>query len=183
MQETLTAIQNDSTLMLIGGIAIAVLLAVVLVIVVSAMRVKSYKDRFKNLLFETKEKSERITTLEKELQEYKIQNAKNQQELAQFEETKSTLKTANESYLELQSKFNESEKELSQTKAKLEAKEGMFDALTKEHQDLKERFETVLEENTKHRTNNARLLMKLDSEERAAQNMKLKQEYMDKNND
>jgi hypothetical protein len=44
MQETMAAIQNDSTLMMIGGIAIAVLLAIVLVVVVSAMRVKVYKE-------------------------------------------------------------------------------------------------------------------------------------------
>ena len=180
MQETLAAIQNDSTLMMIGGIAIAVLLAIVLVVVVSAMRVKIYKDRFKNLLFENKEKAEHITKVEKELQEYKIRDAKNQQELAQFDETKTTLKTANASYLDLQSRFNENEKELSQIKAKLEAKEGMYTALVSEHETLKERFDTILEENTKYRTNNARLLMKLESEERYAQNMREKKEAQDK---
>jgi chromosome segregation ATPase len=180
MEETLSAIQNDSTLMLIGGIAIAVLLAIVLVVVVSAMRVKVYKDRFKNLLFENKEKAEHITKIEKELQEYKIKDAKNQQELAQFDETKSTLKTANESYLDLQSRFNENEKELSQIKAKLEAKEGMYEALVKEHESLKERFDTTLEENTKHRTTNARLLMKLENEERFAQTMREKKEAQGK---
>ena len=180
MQETLAAIQNDSTLMLIGGIAIAVLLAIVLVVVVSAMRVKVYKDRFKNLLFENQEKAEHISKIEKELQEYKIKDAKSQQELAQFAETKSTLKTANEAYLDLQNIFNENEKELSQIKAKLEAKEGMFDALVKEHENLKERFDTTLEENTKYRTTNARLLMKLENEERFAQVMKQKQEAQGK---
>jgi len=180
MQETLTAIQNDSTLMLIGGIAIAVLLAIVLVVVVSAMRVKVYKDRFKNLLYENKEKAEHIAKVEKELQEYKIKDAKNQQELAQFDETKMTLKTANTSYLDLQRSFNENEKELSQIKAKLEAKEGMYTALISEHEMLKERFDTTLEENSKYRTNNARLLMKLESEERYAQNMREKKEAQDK---
>ncbi len=166
MQETLASIQNDSTLMLIGGIAIAVLLAIVLVIVVSSMRVKSYKDRFKNLLIENQEKSEYITKIEKELQEFKIKNAKNEQELAQFTETKITLKAANESYLLLQNNFNENEKILSQTTATLEAKEGMHTTLLDEHKNLQERFEKTLEENIKYRTNNARLLMKLESEER-----------------
>lgn len=180
MQETLAAIQNDSTLMLIGGIAIAVLLVIVLVVVVSAMRVKVYRDRFKNLLFENKERAEHITKIEKELQTYKIKDAKNQQELVQFDETKSTLKTANESYLDLQSRFNENEKELSQLKAKLEAKEGMHEALVKEHESLKERFDATLEENTKHRTTNARLLMKLENEERFAQTMREKKETQGK---
>ncbi len=172
MQETLATIQNDSTMMFIGGIAIAVLLAIVLVIVVSSMRVKSYKDRYNNLVFDNKEKAEHISKIEKELQEYKIKDAKNQQELAQFDETKSTLKTANETYLLLQKSFNENEKELSQTKAKLEAKEGMYTSLVAEHKSLQERFDTTFEENTKHRMNNARLLMKLESEERYGQNRK-----------
>jgi len=180
MQETLAAIQNDSTLMMIGGIAIAVLLAIVLVVVVSAMRVKVYKDRFKNLLFENKEKAEYITKIEKELQEYKIKDAKNKQELAQFDETKTTLKTANASYLSLQTQFNENEKELSQTKAKLDAKDGMYETLLKEHENLKERFDVTLEENTKYRTTNARLLMKLENEERQAQTIKEKQKAQKK---
>ena len=180
MQEILVAIQNDSTLMLIGGISLVVLLVIVLVVVVSAMRVKIYKDRFNSVLFENTEKSEHIAKIEKELQAFKIKDAKNQQELAQFDETKKTLKTANESYLDLQNHFNESEKSLSQTKAKLEATEGMYETLKKEHENLQERFESTHEENMKYRTNNARLLMKLESEERYTQNMKYKKEAMDK---
>ena len=182
MQEILAAIQNDSTLMLVGGISLVVLLVIVLVVVVSAMRVKIYKDRFNGVLFENTEKSEHITKIEKELQEFKIKDAKNQQELAQFDETKKTLKRANESYLDLQNNFNESEKSLSQTKAKLEVTEGMYQTLKKEHENLQERFESTQEENMKYRTNNARLLMKLEGEERYTQNMKLKKEAMDKDN-
>jgi len=183
MQETLSAIQNDSTLMLIAGVAISVLLAIVLVIVVSAMRVKIYKDRYWNMQVDNKEKSEQITALDKELQEFKIKDAKNQQELAQFDETKSTLKTANESYVLLQNNFNESEKELSQTTAKLEALETAHNKLLEENKHLQERFETMLEENTRYRTNNTRLLMKLESEERYAQNARAKQDPTDKENE
>jgi regulator of replication initiation timing len=56
----------------------------------------------------------------------------------------------------------------------------MHTALTNEHETLKERFDAILEENTKYRTNNARLLMKLESEERYTQNMRHKQEAQDK---
>ena len=175
MQETLATIQNDSTLMLVGGVAIAVLLAIVLVVVVSAMRVKIYKDRFWNMQIDNKEKAEHITKIEKELEEYKLKDAKNEQELAHFSETKTTLKTANETYLLLQGNFNENEKELSQIKAKLEAKEEMYETLTEEHKTLQERFDTTQEENMKYRTNNARLLMKLENEERYVQNMKRQQ--------
>jgi len=175
MQETITAIQNDSTLMLIGGVALAVLLAIVLVVVVSSMRVKIYKDRFKNLLFENKEKAEYIVNTEKELQTYKIKDAKNQQELSQFDETKKSLATATEVHMSLQNTFNENEKELSQIKAKLEVTTGMYEALTNEHEAFKVRFDVVNEENIKYRTTNARLLTKLENEERFSQTMKEKQ--------
>jgi len=180
MQELLEKIENDSMLMFIGGIALAVLLVIVLVIVISSMRVKIYKDRFKNLLFENKEKAEHIAKIEKELQEFKIKDAKNKQELAQFDETKNTLKTANESYLTLQNGYNTNEKELSQIKAKLEATEGMYQSLIKEHENLKERFDVALEENTKYRTTNARLLMKLENEERFAKTMQEQKEAQKK---
>ena len=46
MQELLLKIQNDSTLMLMAGLALVVLLVIVLVVIVSAMKVKIYKDKF-----------------------------------------------------------------------------------------------------------------------------------------
>lgn len=176
MQETITHFQSDSTLLLIAGISIVVLLAIVLVIVVSSMRIKIYKDRFKNLFYENKEKVDHIVIIEKELQEYKIQNAKNEQELVQFDETKLTLNKANESYLSLQDIYNENEKELSQLKAKLESLEGMYVSLMNEHKHLQERFDVTQDENIKYHVNNTRLLLKLEQEERYAQTMEAKKE-------
>jgi len=172
MKDLIALIENDSTMMLIAGVALSVLLVIVLVVVVSYMRVKVYKDRFRTLLFENKEKSEHITKIEKELQTYKIKDAKNQQELSKFDETKKTLNSANDAYSSLQNKFNENEKELSQVKDQLEAKAGMYEELVKEHENFKERYDVALEENTKYRTTNARLLMKLENEERFMQTMK-----------
>jgi len=74
IQTTLDVIQSDPVLMLIASIALVVLLAIVLVVVVSAMRVKVYRDRFKNLLVDNKEQKEHISKIEKELQTYKIKD-------------------------------------------------------------------------------------------------------------
>ena len=169
MNELITKIQGDSTLMLMAMIAVVVLLVIVLTVVVSAMRVKTYKDRFWNVQVDNKEKSEYITRIERELQEYKIKDAKNQQELAQFSETKTTLKSMQTNFELLQKNTNELEKELSQTKAKLESAEGIYANHMQEHMTLKERFDATMEENAKYRVNNARLLMKLESEERQVQ--------------
>jgi DNA recombination protein RmuC len=172
MQELLLKIQNDSTLMLMAGLALVVLLVIVLVVIVSAMKVKIYKDRFWNTQIDNKEKTEYISALEHELQAYKIKNASNEQELQQFSETKDTLKSTNETLLILQDKYNELEKELSQVKAKLESAEEIHATLLEEHNTLKERHDTILEDNSRYRTNNARLLMKLESEERHASSQK-----------
>ncbi len=172
MQELLLKIQNDSTLMLMAGLALVVLLVIVLVVIVSAMKVKIYKDRFWNTQIDNKEKTEYISALEHELQAYKIKNASDEQELQQFAETKETLKSTNETLLTLQGKYNELEKELSQIKAKLESAEEIHATLVEEHNTLKERQDSILEDNSRYRTNNARLLMKLESEERHASSQK-----------
>ena len=172
MQALLMKIQNDSTLMLMVGLALVVLLVIVLVVVVSAMKVKIYKDRFWNTKIDNKEKAEYISALEKELQAYKIKNASNEQALQQFAETKETLRSTHETFLSLQEKYNALEKELSQTKAQLESARGVYATLLEEHNILKDRQDAILEENSKYRTNNARLLMKLESEERHVSSQK-----------
>ncbi len=168
MNELIAKIQSDSTMMLMAIIAVVVLLVIVLTIVVSAMRVKTYKDRWWNVTVDNKEKAEYISAIERELQAYKIKNASNAQELSQFADTKERLKTAQDEFYILQKNFNELEKELSQLRAKLESAEGMYETLSHAHKELQERNESLLEDNSRYRTNNARLLMKLESEERHA---------------
>ncbi|MBA1421064.1 MAG: DNA recombination protein RmuC [Epsilonproteobacteria bacterium] len=172
MNELITKIQGDSTMMLMAIIAVVVLLVIVLTIVVSAMRVKTYKDRWWNVTVDNKEKSEYISAIERELQAYKIKNASNAQELSQFADTKERLKTSQEEFYALQKNFNELEKELSQLRAKLESAQGMYETLSDAHKELQERNESLLEDNSRYRTNNARLLMKLESEERHASSQK-----------
>ncbi|MBT8343844.1 MAG: DNA recombination protein RmuC, partial [Sulfurovum sp.] len=172
MQELVLKIQNDSTLMLMAGLALVVLLVIVLVVLVSAMKVKIYKDRFWNTNIDNKEKTETISALEHELEAYKIKNASNEQELQQFSETKEILRSTNETLLALQNKHNELEKELSQVKTKLESAEEIHTTLLGEYHTLKERQDSILEDNSRYRTNNARLLMKLESEERHASSQK-----------
>jgi DNA recombination protein RmuC len=172
MNELIEKIQNDSTMMFIAVIAVVIFLVIVLTIIVSAMRVKMYKDRWWNVTVDNKEKTTYISALEKELQSYKIKHASNMQELSQFVDTKERLKKSQDEFYLLQKNFNELEKELSQLKAKLESAEGMYNRLLVAHKELQERNEHLLEENSRYRTNNARLLMKLESEERYASSQK-----------
>ncbi|MCF6245331.1 MAG: hypothetical protein L3J43_09875 [Sulfurovum sp.] len=164
MQEALATIQNDSTMMLIAGMAIAVLLAIVLVVVISSMRVKSYKDRFQNLLLELKEKSDYIETLEKEAKASRAEDTKNKKELASFDETKAALKKAKAESKVIDTAYEDNKKKLEKTKSTLSALEKKHDRLEEAHTTLKAALETSLEENSKLRTSNARLLMKLEKE-------------------
>ncbi len=165
MQDLLSKIQNDPTLMFISVIALVVLLIIALVVVVSSMRVKIYKDRFINVREDNNDKSERISSLEKELQEYKIKNASNEQELQQFSETKDVLNSTKESLSTTQKEFIELEKEQNQLSTKLENIQAMYDNLLDEHKTLQERTEHLQEDNSKLRINNARLLMKVETGE------------------
>ncbi|HFQ61156.1 MAG TPA: DNA recombination protein RmuC [Epsilonproteobacteria bacterium] len=171
-EELILKIQEDSTFMLMAIIAVVVLLVIVLVIVVSAMRVKTYKDRFWDIQVDNKEKAEYITAIERELQAYKIKHASDEQELSHFAETKERLASTTENFTLLQKNYNELEKLLSQTAAKLESAESMYEKLLEEHKALKIQSDTVAESNSKYRTNNARLLMKLESEERHTSSQK-----------
>jgi len=172
MQELLSEIQNNPTLMFISVIALVVLLIIALVVVVSSMRVKTYKDRFINVREDNNDKAERISNLEKELQEYKIKNASNTQELEQFSETKNMLNSTKESLTATQKEFNDLEKEQSQLITKLENLQAMYDNLLNEHKTLQDRTEHMQEENSKIRINNARLLVKLETGEMFASQLK-----------
>ena len=172
MQDLLSEIQNDPTLMFISVIALVVLLIIALVVVVSSMRVKTYKDRFINVREDNNDKAERISSLEKELQEYKLKNASNEQELEQFSETKNVLNSTKESLLSTEKEFTELEKEQSQLTMKFENTQAMYDNLLDEHKTLQERTEHLQEENSKLRINNARLLMKLETGEMFASQLK-----------
>ncbi len=159
-------IENDSTLMLTAGVALAVLLIILLVIVVSAMKVKTYKDRYWNTKVDNEEKTAYISALEQELQAYKVKNSNNEQELEAFAATKETLAATNETLSTLQEQHSALEKELGQVKADLTKAQQAHTVLLEEHERLKEQQVVVLEDNNRYRTNNARLLMKLESLER-----------------
>ena len=166
MQEIITTIQNDSTMMLIVGVGLAVFLVIFLVLLVSAMKIKGYKDNYRRIHAENLAIAEARSTLEKELKVYKITDQKNKKELAQAADTIKRLKIDLADYPKLQKYTAELEKELHQTQTKLETAYGKYADLDTKHNDLQKRFATLTEESTKYRANNARLLTKLENSKR-----------------
>lgn len=166
MGEWIAKLSSDPTWMFIGAMALVVLLFIVLVVVVSSMRVKSYKERFVNVQIDNEAKAKEISELQRELQALKIQNAKQSQELQQFAQIREDLLSTQTELEALRKRYHELEKLQSQTDAKLEHTEALYAKLQEEHRTFQERFDTISEENSKLRINNARLLMKLETEER-----------------
>lgn len=174
MNDLLCKIGNDSSYMLAAAIALVVLLFIVLMVVITSMRVKSYKDRFINTQIDNQEKEAQIIALQQELQELKIKEAQNAQELQLFSETKEKLSLTEENLTALQRSTNELEKLQGQTQSKFEHIQEKHESLLEEHKLLQERFESLQEDNSKLHINNARLLMKLETEARLAMQSNMK---------
>ncbi|WP_294957715.1 DNA recombination protein RmuC [Sulfurovum sp.] len=178
MQEIFQTVQNDSTLMLIAGIAAVVLLIIVLVVVVFSTKAKTLSDRLAESQALDKVKNSKIETLEKVLQETKISNAAQLQELQHFAQVKKELADKTELIGTLQSANGILEKELSQTQTKLENLENLYENLSEEHKTLQEHFTHLQEDNHRYQVNNARLLMKLETESRhASSKLEMMQEH------
>ena len=96
MDDLLCKINNDSTFMVIAAISVVILIFVLLTVVISSMRIKGYKDRFLNGQIDIQEKDALIENLKSELESIKIRNAKNEQELQLFSQTKEKLKEREE---------------------------------------------------------------------------------------
>ena len=166
MDHWISRLSSDTTWMFIGAMALVILLFIVLVVVVSGMRVKSYKTHFINVQIDNEAKAEEIAELQRELQALKIQNVKQSQELQQFTQTREDLLSTRAELEQLRKRYHELEKLQSHIEAKLSYTETLHNELQDAYRALEERFHTLTEENGKLHINNARLLMKLESEER-----------------
>jgi len=176
MNEVIMELQSNPRLMLLAIIAVVVLLVIVLTIVVSTMRVKTYKDRWWNLMVENKEKDEHIAMISNELKASKIQNSESIQELSEFKEIKNRLERTQEDFISVQHNFNDKERELGQLYMKLKKLEAMHESLVGAHRELQEKNKILFEDNGRYRVNNARLLMKLESGDKSTQTHELREE-------
>ncbi|SFZ97832.1 DNA recombination protein RmuC [hydrothermal vent metagenome] len=171
MNNLLEKISTDSTFMVIGAISIVILIFVLLMVVVSSMRIKNYKYKYVNTKIDNQEKETLISELQNELEAIKIKNAKNEQELQYFAQTKEKLLKTENAFEELNKSTNALELLQKETATKLENTLMSLDKLTKEHDAIKLKLESIQEDNNKMHVNNARLLMKLESESRVASEM------------
>jgi uncharacterized protein (DUF3084 family) len=166
VEDFLEQVSGEPILMISAAIGVVLILFVVLVVIIANMRIKTYKDRYVNTRIDNVEKEKLVDSLEKELQEYRITNTRQKQELSQFDETKVRLAKTETRLADTQQELASVQKLQAQTQAQLENIQSMYATLQEEHANFKERFDVISEENSKLRVNNARLLMKLETEER-----------------
>jgi len=166
VEEIVEAVSKDPVLMIAAAIGVVLILFVVLVVVVANLRIRTYKNRYRNTHIDNEEKEAQIAALQREVQTLRIRKAQNEQELSQFADTKKRLLDTEEKLVQTQKEMSEIQRTLAQTEAKLENLKESQQNLQQAYDVLKERTEIVNEENSKLRVSNARLLMKLETEER-----------------
>lgn len=166
LQEIITMVENDPTLMFIGAIALAVIIFIVMLVVITAMRVKVYKDRFVQMQAIAKHRAETISLLEVEMHAIQTKNETQEKDLALFSQTKKHLSDISIAHEKLGTAFQTQEKVLATTKANLEKEKGLHQQALDDFTALNAHTEKLTEENTRFRTNNARLVLKLESAQR-----------------
>ncbi len=171
MEEIIARIMSEPALMLLAAISAVILIFVLLVVVISSMRIKVYKDRYININIDNQEKDALLLKLNNELQELKIKNAQDEQELQHYANTKIKLKDTEDKLENLQNSTNELQKLQSETKRDLDHNINDLSKLREEYESLTMKFETIREENNKVQINNARLVMKLETEARYTASM------------
>ena len=163
INDLIAQIENDSTLMLIVGISIAIFLVIFLVVVISAMRIKVYKDTYRSIKVKNIDIEEELSRLEKELKVYKITDIKNKKELIEARQIIQRLEHNLKDYPALQISANQTNITLENTQLELEVSYEKYKLLEVQLRDLKQSHNALNEEQIKCRTNNARLLMKIES--------------------
>jgi DNA repair exonuclease SbcCD ATPase subunit len=168
MNEVVEKLNSEPLLMLSSAIGVVLVLFVVLTVVIANMRIRTYKNRFVNTRMDNEAKEKTISELQQELQMLQSLNERKSHELEQFDTVKLRLQETELALKETQDALAKLDKLQGQTQTKLENSEQMYAALKEEHEALKERLEVLSEENNKLRVSNARLLIKLDTEEQFA---------------
>ncbi len=166
MEELLNTLTDESQRLFFASILVVIVLAIALVIVIFVSRIKFLKDR----LFAAKEidlsKNEKIAELQKKLKEIKIKDDALKLELRDFNDTKVSLKSKKELILKMQEKMDLLEKKERLHLETVERHIKDFQTLTFKYKGLKKRNEFLVEENSRFRTDNTKMLLKVREQER-----------------
>ena len=166
MESFLNSLTDESQLLFVVGLAAAFVLAIALVIVIFVSRIRFLKNR----IFEAKEiddaKNRTISELEKKLKEIKIKDDALELELKQFNDTKASLQSKKELIFKMQERMDILEERERNHLETVEAYSKEFQTLGYRYKGLKKRNEFLVEENSRFRIENTKILMKVREQER-----------------
>jgi DNA anti-recombination protein RmuC len=166
VEALLNSLSDESQRLFIVGVVTAFILGIALVVVVFISQIRFLKNR----LFEAKEidisKNRKIADLQKEMKEIRIKDDALELELKQFNDTKIALQSKKELIFKMQERMNlleEKEKEQLDT---IEACSKEYQTLAFKYKSLQKRNVFLVEENSRFRTENTKILMKVREQER-----------------
>jgi TolA-binding protein len=152
-------------LTLLTIVSIIVLSIILLILLFSSMRIKIYKDRWETIQSVSQSKASRIHYLEQELQKLQMKNASDTQKLLSLIHAKETLKEKEKTFDIFKKECHALTDKIKQITNELQEEQAENNNLKEIHQALITRFDSSIEENMKHRSNNARLLSKIEAKE------------------
>ena len=164
MEDIIYKINNDLVSMIILAIAVVIIIFVLLMVVISSMRIKGYKDRYININIDNQVKETTIKELEEELHNIKILNAKQEEKLQHYSETKDKLNYKEIKLDDTKTSLNNLKTIESETRVELAHSLNNFENLNAKYKLIKDQFIHIQDDNNKLRATNTRLLMKFETE-------------------
>lgn len=165
MEVLLNILTDESQRLFFVGILIVIILSIALVIVIYTSRIKLLKEN----LLDAKEidltKDAKIADLEKKLIEIQAKDDALEQELQSFNETKVSLKSKKELIFKMKEKMDLLEENERLYLSTVEAHIKDFQTLTYKYKSLQKRNEFLVEENSRFRIDNTKILLKVREQE------------------
>jgi len=166
VEALLDSLGDESQRIFFISVVTAFILGIALVVVVFISRIKFLKNR----IFDAKEidiaKNKKISDLKAELKEVRIKDEALEEELKQFNDTKVALQSKKELIFKMQERMNLLEEKDKEQLDTIEACSKEYQTLVYKYKSLQKRNVFLVEENTRFRTENTKILMKVREQER-----------------
>jgi len=163
MEPFLTLLEQESTVVFAGAMVLVVLLCVMLVVVVSILRVKSYKNRFLHAQLDQKAQEKALVTLEESFDALYAQYRLDQEALKAYGRLQEKMQTKEQELLALKERLYSVEIENQSYKEDNNRGEIRYKEALEKIALLEERVAYLTEENTRLQVNNKRLFQKIES--------------------
>ena len=162
----MTLLADDSQMFFIVGIVAVVVLAITIVIVASASRVRFFKHQLHDIENVNTEKNEETERLDRERKAIKVKNDILEEKMKLFDDTMLELESKDKIIIQLQERvmtLEDIEREQLET---LKSKSEEFQDLSFKFKGLQKRNEILVEENNRFRRENTKIISRFKDQEK-----------------